>query len=148
MARFSTMPWEAGGAGGSAELPHAASKAPRTMNTMEAAAADRPRRVLLDRGITAPKKRGRTRAGFPLRIQLSIDSDRSALVHVHPTQSHGDHRPQHEGVADDPHDVAAHVEVCDVRRPPGPVCGEIGREELMGRPSKTGREGVDRDRQE
>ena len=61
----------------------------------------------------------------------AVDTYGSALVHVHPAQGHRDHRPQHEGVADDPHDVAAHVEVGHIRRSPRPMRGEVGGEHLV-----------------
>jgi hypothetical protein len=51
-----------------------------------------------------------------LLVELPVDPIRVALVHVHPTERDRNHRPQHERVADDPHDVAPDMEVGHVRQ--------------------------------
>ena len=61
----------------------------------------------------------------------SIGSNGSTLLLVHPPQGDRDHRPEHQGVAADPHDHAADVQVFDERRSPRPVERQVGREELV-----------------
>ena len=74
-----------------------------------------------------------------------VDAYRPAFVHVHPAQCDRDHRPEHQRVADDPHDVAPHVEVGDIRRAPGAVGGEVSGEQVVSRTGERQRgEGVDR----
>ena len=82
-------------------------------------------------------------------IELAVDASSAPFVHVQPAQGDGNHGPEHQRVADHPHDVATDVQILHVGRAPGAVGGEVGREHLVTRSGqRQPREGVDRNGQE